>query len=116
MKKYTVDQITKGVGAYLDAEMLPLIQSDFKRVMVGAGISIAISKYAQYIPLLAEHQYLKPLEIIDSDGNVDLETLYTAIQGQMPKDGFTIDIPVVGAMRFKTGDIEKLYNTIRAQK
>lgn len=113
---YTVNQITKGVGAYLDTELMPMIDEGWKRVMVGAGLSIAISKYANMIPLLAENKYVQQLELFDENGNVDLDTLYTAVQGQMPKDGFTIDIPVVGTTRFKSDDVEKLYSIIRAQK
>lgn len=113
---YSIEQVKKGLGAYLDAELMPLIEGDFKRVMVGAGLSIAISKYANMIPLLAENQYIKPLELFDEKGNVDLETLYTAIQGQMSKDGFSIQIPMIGPLRFQSEDIKKLYDTIRAQK
>lgn len=114
--KYSIDQIKKGVAAYLDTEMMPLIDNGFKRVMVGAAASIAITKYADLIPALRENKYVAALEVIDEDNNVDVETLYQAVQGQMPTDGFTVDIPVVGTMRFKPMDIEKLYKTIQSVK
>lgn len=113
---YSIEQVKNGLGAYLDTELMPLISDGFKRVMVGAGLSIVISKYANMIPLLAENQYVKPLELFDDKGNVDLDTLYTAIQGQMTKDGFSVNIPMVGPLRFQTEDVKKLYDTIRAQK
>lgn len=113
---YSIEQVKKGLGAYLDSEFMPLIEGDFKRVMVGAGLSIAISKYANMIPLLAENQYVKPLELFDEHGNVDLDTLYAAIQGQMSKDGFSINVPTIGPIRFQSEDVKKLYDTIRAQK
>lgn len=115
--KYSMDQIKKGVATYLDAEFMPLIDDGFKRVMVGAAMSIAISKYANMVPTLNQNKFVKTLDIIDENsGDVDLDTLYNAIQQQMPKDGFTVDIPIVGTTRFKTGDIEKLYKTIQATK
>lgn len=114
--KYSIDQIKKGVAAYLDTEMIPLIDDGFKRVMVGAAASIAISKYANLIPALKQNKYIAALDIIDENDNVDVDTLYAAVQGQMPNDGFTVDVPVVGTMRFKPMDIEKLYKTIQATK
>lgn len=116
MASYSVDQITKGVAAFLDAEVMPLIESDWKKVLVGAGISIAISKYSAMLPALGENKVVKDLELIDKDGKFDLDTLAAAVKGQVPKDGFTVDVPMVGALRFKAEDIDKLYSAIRAQK
>lgn len=113
---YTIEQLKKGLAAYLDAEFMPLIDDGFKRVMVGAGISIAISKYANIIPVLNENKFVKSLELIDSEGNVDLDTIVAAVQSQMPADGVSVDVPMVGAMRFKKEDVEKLYRTIKSQK
>lgn len=114
--KYSIDQIKKGVAAYLDTEMIPLIDDGFKRVMVGAAVSIAISRYANLIPALKENKFIASLDIIDEEDCVDVETLYQAVQGQMPNDGFTVNVPIVGTMRFKPMDIEKLYKTIQAVK
>lgn len=113
---YSVDQIKRGVASYLDAEFMPLIDDSLKRVLIGAGISIVISKYADFVPSLGENKYIKALGVIDDSGNVDVDTLYTAIKGQMPEDGVKVEVPVVGEMRFVTSDVEKLYQHITTVK
>lgn len=114
--KVSIDQLKKGVATYLDTELIPLIDDGFKRVMVGAAVSIAITKYASVIPALNENKFIKTLDIIDGENNIDIETLYNAIQSKMTNDGFSVDVPVLGAIRFKPMDIEKIYKTITATK
>lgn len=52
------------------------------------------------------------LDIFDEEGNVDLEVVKEAVLENMTDAGLKIDIPVVGTIRFKRDDVEKLYKCI----
>lgn len=114
---YSVEQIQKGVAAYLDAEFMPMLdENSFKKVIVGAAISLAINKYTSLIPVIQQNPFVASLDVIDSEGNVDVETLAEAIKENMPPTGVETEIPMLGKIRLKSADADKLVEYISKQR
>jgi hypothetical protein len=116
MEMVSIDSIEKGVATYLDTELMnKLPQSGFQRVIAGTAISLAIKKSGNIVEGLKDDPFVKMLEIMDADGNVDIETLKDEVKAQFPADGIKADIPMIGVVTFHKADIDKLYNCIVAE-
>lgn len=114
---YTMDQVTKGVAAYLDNEFMPMLEeSSIKKVLIGAAISIAISRYAAMVEVAKENEFVKALNVFDDNGNVDVDTIIPAIKQNMPKDGVKVNVPSMGVLTLKEPDVDKLKQYIQSAK
>lgn len=106
---YSIEQIKRGVAAYLDNEFMPMFdEGSIKKVIAGAAISLAITRYSAMADLLLDNQFVKALGVVDENRNVDVDTLAVALKQNMPKDGVKVDVPSMGAVRLKGDDIDKL--------
>lgn len=108
----SMNQFKAGLGDYIEAVMLPRMDSKRKFIAGTAYILIA-AKMDQVIPALAQITAIKMLGIIDSDGNVDIDTLYKAAKAQIEKQGeLEISIKMLGDFKFHSADIDELYRYI----
>lgn len=98
------------VGKYVKDEVLPNIPNSFERFMVGAGATLVIGKgevlVQKHLPML------KQMEIIDNDGNVDIDRLYTASTNGMSAAGGSVKYK---SFTFNQGDVDKLYSMLKEQ-
>ena len=105
----TVDQISRGLANFFDAEVRPSL-SGWKAIAYG----VAVGRIAGRLPALME-QYaaiLVPLGIVE-DGMVDAEGLATELRSQMDKNGGALNIPVMGdVFTFKPHDVDTLMRCI----
>lgn len=109
----TIDQIENGVAAYLDAELMPQMQENgLQKVLIGTVLGIAVKRGSSLILPLRDNPVVKMLEIIDDEGNVDLETLKTEFKKNVPDSGFVLELPMLGKMTFHRADVDKLYEYI----
>lgn len=110
----TIDQIEKGLAAYLDKELMPLIpEAGFQRVLIGTGIGLAIRRNRGRIDELKSNPVVKMLGIFDETGTkVDLDAIREELSKQIVKEGFKIEVPTIGNLTFHKEDIDKLYNYI----
>lgn len=108
----SINQIKAGLGDYIEAVMLPRMDSKRKFVTGMAYILIAM-KMDQVIPEIAESPAIKMLGIIDTDGNVDIDSLYKAAKAQIERQGeLEISIKMLGDFKFRAADIDELYRYI----
>ena len=105
----TVDQISRGVANFYDAEVRPSL-SGWKQIAYG----IAIGRAAANAPQMVE-QYapiLSPLGIL-KDGMIDAEGLAAELRQQMEKSGGKLSIPVLGdVFTFTPTDVDSLMRHI----
>lgn len=114
MPKTPFGQVQKGVAAYLDNELMPLIDdSSWKKVMVGTALSLGIKRADAYLPILQNNQFVKMLDILDEEGNVDVDVLAPEIKKNMSADGMKVELPVLGTVTFKSGDVDKVLQYIK---
>lgn len=109
-----VARIEQGIASYLDAELMPQLQKGgVEKVIIGTVASLAIRKAGDIANSYKDNKVVKMLGIMDSNGNVDVETLVEEIKKNIDDDGFTVDIPMMGEMTFQREDIDKLYGFIQ---
>ena len=101
----TVDQISRGVANFYDAEVRPSL-SGWKQIAYG----VAVGRIAAGMPKLIE-QYapiLSPLGIL-SDGMIDAEGLATELRKQMEKSDGKLTVPVMSdTFTFTLSDVDSL--------
>lgn len=113
MPNVSMQSVQRGVAAYLDNEFMPAFpEKGIQRILVGAAASLAIKRYSDLVEVYKEQPFVKSLGIFDENGDVDIDTLAGAVKGQMGKDGFSVDIPALGTLTFKTMDVDKLCDYI----
>lgn len=109
----SIDKIEKGVANYLDAELMPQLQSNgIEKVIIGTAASLLIRKSGDIITGYKDNKLVKMLGIMDDNGNVDVETLAEELKKNISKDGFTVDIPIIGTLTFHKEDVDKLCDYI----
>lgn len=106
-------KVEKGLADYLDGELMPMIpETGFQRIIAGTAISLLIKKGGSQIAALKENPAVKMMGIFDDAGNVDVETLRDELKKNMPEDGVKVEVPMLGMLTFRKGDIDKLYSYI----
>lgn len=112
----SIDKIERGVANYLDGELMPQLQSNgFEKVLVGTAASLAIHKIGAIVVSYKDNKLVKMLDVMDDNGNVDVDVLAAELKKNIPKEGVKVDIPVVGTMTFHEDDVDKLYEYIMGQ-
>lgn len=110
----SVERIERGIAAYMDRELLPSLPVDGgKKVLMGVGASVLLKGYMQKLEALKDNEIAAGAGIVDSEGNVDLETIRQELMRRTPDEGmsFHISIPFIGAvdLKFHRSDIDKMY-------
>ena len=105
----TVDQISRGVASFFDAEVRPSL-SGGKGILYGIAVgriaSNAPNLIAQYAPILS------PLGIL-KDNMIDAEGLAAELRNQMTRSGGTLSVRIMGdEFIFKPQDVESLMRHI----
>ena len=105
----SVDQISRGVANFYDAEVRPSL-SGGKQILYG----IAVGRIAANAPKLIE-QYapiLSPLGILQ-DGMIDAEGLAAELRNQMARSGGQLNVPIMNdTFIFKPQDVDTLMRHI----
>ena len=111
----TVTQIEKGLGMFLDSELMPNLPVDgIQRVLAGTAMALLIKRSGSTIEEYSQHPFIKMLGIVDENGNWDIDTLKTEVKNQMGDKGITIDVPMIGSMTFHKEDIDKVTTFIKS--
>lgn len=109
----TINKIEHGIAAYLDSELMPkLPNSGWERLISGTAISLFIKKSGTILMSYKDNQVVQMLGVMDTEGNVDVETLAEEIKKNMPSEGLKLEIPAIGVMTFRKDDVDKLYDYI----
>lgn len=107
-----LNQITAGLGDYIEAVMLPRMDSK-RKFVTGIAYILIVSKMDQMISVISALPAIKMLGIIDPDGNVDIDSLYKAAKAQIERQGeLEISIKMLGDFKFHAADIDELYRYI----
>lgn len=117
MSMITLDDLQRGVAAYLDNEFMPNFSSNgLERVVVGTAIGLIIKKNFGKIASLKDNAIVKMTGVMDENANIDLDILATEVKANMPAEGIQIEAPMIGMLTFKTDDIDKLQQYIKGGK
>lgn len=111
----TIAQIEAGAARYIDEELAPKIPTNIpngkiKKLAAVAGAVYAVKnglRKALASPTIAA------IGAVDGEGNVDVDGIAEAFLDQVPKDGFPVDVPILGELTFFRDDVEKLLECIK---
>ena len=123
-------QIAKGLGAWVDNEILPMMRGPVK---YGAGVAAAllVKQGETLLEKGKENETVKALGLV-RDGEYDIDVLKTAMLERFPEEGLRIEaeqingllnqvlgklgpilnIRMEGGITFHKSDVEKLYQYI----
>lgn len=109
----TLAQVQNGITKYLDTEIMPKIQG-WQKWVFGAAMSISLSKVANIFNVLKDNEFVKMLDVIDENNNIDIETIYREFHKQAQKGPITFNVPIVNLpLTLNSADVEKMYNLIK---
>lgn len=109
----TLAQVQKGIGKYLDSEILPKI-TGWQKWVFGATLSLSLSKISNIFNTLKENAFIKMLDVVDEDDNIDIDTIYQEFRKQAQMGAITFDVPIVNLpLTLNVTDIDKIYHHIK---
>lgn len=98
------------IEKYIKDVVLPVMPSSLMKFALATGSVLVMVKAEK---LIQEHmKLLQSMEIIDQEGNVDIEALYKAAKEGIKATGGKIEIK---GLIFNEQDIDKLYSMMRGQ-
>lgn len=114
-----IGQIQRGIAAFIDNEIAPKL-SGVTRVIVSGSGGVLVSRLPMLISNPSVGGVAGMLALVDQNGEVDLDVLYTEFKRAIQQAGVvTIDIPIPFSaplsMSFRDTDIDKLYQYIKQQ-
>lgn len=111
----TLEQVKKGAETYCTREIekkLPLS----KAFLFGTAAGVAFAKFDAIAEWLKSKPLISQLGIISADGEIDDETLFTAMRAQAEKGNASFDVPIIGNITFSGEDVDRLHQCIRSAK
>ena len=108
----TVEHIKAGIGDYLQAKIMPRLDSK-RQFVLGMAYGMGSGKIDALIAEAGKNQIVKAMGLIDENGCVDIDALYNAAIAQMQaQQQLQIDIPLMGAFTFDEADLRELRECI----
>ena len=96
------------LGQYIKQEVIPAIPNPYMKFLLAGGSFLVMGKaerlIQQYLPML------QSMDIIDAEGNVDIDALYTAAKEGLKATNGKIEIK---GLIFNQNDIDKLYSMLK---
>ena len=109
----TVDKIERGIAAYIDAELLPMMgMGTIGRVLAGAAGGILCKRMGSAISAMQGSRGATLLGLVDEQGRVDIDIIRDEIGKQMPESGLPVQLPFIGTITMYRKDINNLYDYI----
>lgn len=111
----TLQQFTQGVKSYAQSGIIPHLPGD-RQFAAGVAIGLVTNKADAMLQRLKESQMVQLLGLIDENGMVDDDALFTAMREQMQRQGtLQFDIPWIGRMTFNAQDVDALQRAIQGR-
>ena len=107
----TIDQAMRGAVRFSDNEIIPHLPGGKG---IGAGIALALIMDGGRSRILAlrDHPAVKLMQIMDEQGNIDLDRLYNAARPKF-ENKLSVSVPFIGELKFDQNDVDKLYKYIQ---
>ncbi len=107
----TYNQVITGITTYIDTEILPQI-TGFKKLALGVGSGIALKKADNVYKMIKDNKIIHALDLMDNNGNINIELLKDELLEKMGEEKYPIDIPMIGTLKINKNDINKIYDLI----
>lgn len=107
----TIDQAMRGALRYADNEIIPHLPTG-KGIAAGIALALIADGGKEQLLTLCKHPAIQLMQIMDDDGNVDIDRLYNAARPKLER-GLTVSIPMIGDLKFDQSDADKLLRHIK---
>lgn len=107
----TIDQAMRGAVRFADNEIIPHLPGG-KGIGAGIALALIMDGGCSRILALREHPAVKLMQIMDEQGNIDLDRLYNAARPKF-ENKLTVSVPFIGELKFDQNDVDKLYKYIQ---
>ena len=105
-------QLVDGAVRYAEAEILPNIPIR-QQFLAGMALALAREKCDTMIRNISKNAAVQLMGLVSESGEVDAEALYRAAKAQFAKtEVLTVNVPMLGEMRFHESDLDRLYAMI----
>ena len=104
-------QVQLGVEKYIENEIITKIV-DWRKWVVGAGVSMALSRSTEIFNQIKDHPVVKVMGVIDDNDMIDIDKLHAEFAKQAQRGAITFDVPLMGALTLNAADVDKLYSYI----
>lgn len=115
----SVDKVEKGIGTYLDEQLMPKLPvTGLYKVLIGTGVSISVKRIGKAIDNLKTNPVLNSLELVDKDGNIDVDIVITELKKQIPQEGLKLQYNKFGNLdiTITQSDLEEVLRCIKTAK
>lgn len=107
----TIDQAMRGAVRFADNEIIPHLPGG-KGIGAGVALALIMDGGRSRILALREHPAMKLMQIMDEQGNIDLDRLYNAARPKF-ENKLSVSVPFIGELKFDQSDVDKLYKYIQ---
>lgn len=107
-----IERVIDGINRYIEREIYSKM-NDWQEIFAKIAIGRLVGNKDNLKATLQNNAVLQTFAIIDSEGNVDIDSLAMDLKNQIAQKGkMELDIPMFGKFVFTASDVDKLYNTI----
>lgn len=107
------EKVLDGAAKFMDKELFPGM-NDWQEVLARIAVGRIFENREVIKQSLVNNGIVRTFGVIDEDGNVDIERLATDFKEQIQKKNkISVDVPLLGSITIRPGDVDKLYNFIR---
>lgn len=103
-----ISQIEIGLTNFINSEIASKAPGHIK-FLIYTGMSLAAPKFELMFNQYKDHPIIQALEIIEPDGDIDVDNLYTAMKEAMKKMGRVEYMGII----FTEHDVDKLYEYLK---
>ena len=107
----TIDQAMRGAVRFADNEVIPHLPGG-KSIGAGVALALIIDGGRDYILSLRDNPAVKLMRIMDEQGNIDIDRLYSAARPKF-ENKLSVSVPLIGDLKFDQNDVDKLYKYIQ---
>lgn len=113
----TVDNIANGLSTFIEKEVIPEFNlPSWQRIIVGTAIGLCIKKKANLYKKFIKDGTFTMAGVVNEFGNVNLDDLITEVKKNIPNEGLTVKLPILGNKTFTSDDIDKIYLYIKCSR
>ena len=110
--KYEFNKVIDGILSYMDAEIYSGM-NDWQDFIARTFVGRIVDNQDQIKHTLINNGFFRTLNIIDSEGMVDVDSLLNDIKTEMQKrEKLSFNIPMFGKITFKASDVDVLHRHI----
>lgn len=113
----SIDQIERGITAYLDSELAGSFpEGTLQRAIMAGSIAFGVKRLGNKIRRIQQDKVSQFLDLFDSEGNFDIEGYCECLKPTIPESGVRYEHQIIGGITITRDDVDKIKTFILDQK